>query len=162
MAIHEVTYYQAKCDLCGEICDDYGEHSAWSDPKHVFENLPDWTAIRTITGQEFHICDTHQPAGITWCQACDGELNTDNWLPRDTGLTQRCQHCKYPNNITLNARPANCCGACPEIEGGYDCTCTGNSRCKRNRLLNDPAKFYGKSGNWLSRLIDRILVFISR
>lgn len=26
-------------------------------------------------------------------------------------------------------RPAGCCGKCPPIVGGYDCTCNGNPRC---------------------------------
>lgn len=30
----------------------------------------------------------------------------------------------------LGARPENCCGVCPPIEGGgYDCTCKRNPRC---------------------------------
>ena len=32
---------------------------------------------------------------------------------------------------------------------------------KRKELLKDPAKFYGKGGNWISRLIDRLLLAIS-
>lgn len=32
---------------------------------------------------------------------------------------------------------------------------------RRELLLNNPAAFYGKSGNILSRLIDRILLIIS-
>lgn len=31
----------------------------------------------------------------------------------------------------------------------------------RELLLEDPAKFYGKSGNWLSRLVGSFLRFIS-
>lgn len=31
----------------------------------------------------------------------------------------------------------------------------------RELLLKDPAEFYGKSGNWLSRLVDSILRYIS-
>ena len=31
----------------------------------------------------------------------------------------------------------------------------------RELLLSDPAEFYGKSGNWLSRIIDAILRCLS-
>ena len=104
MAIHEVTYYQAKCDACAEISDDYGDHSAWSNPQEVFDALPDWYTIRTITGQEFDICDNHEPAGIQDCAACNNELDAYKWRLRNNNLTQKCGHCKFINNITLETQ----------------------------------------------------------
>lgn len=48
MAIHEVTYYQAKCDLCGHIQDEYGDFAAFSDDgapaDHVIDYL-DWARL---------------------------------------------------------------------------------------------------------------------
>lgn len=45
MAIHEVTYYQAKCDRCGYIETDYGDYSAMADPIDAQElaAASDWT-----------------------------------------------------------------------------------------------------------------------
>ena len=45
MAIHEVTYYQAKCDGCGHIEDDYGEYTAFGTPGCVVDMMwdSDWT-----------------------------------------------------------------------------------------------------------------------
>ena len=100
MAIHEVTYYQAKCDLCGTICDDYGEHSALADPSEAFVGL-DWNEIHTVTGQEINICEDHGPTGIAWCQSCDHELPDNNWRMYGGNLIQICAHCKHPNGITL-------------------------------------------------------------
>lgn len=42
MSVHEVTYYQAKCDGCGHIETDYGDYTAWGEPEVVFEGLEEW------------------------------------------------------------------------------------------------------------------------
>lgn len=34
-------------------------------------------------------------------------------------------------------------------------------RKSRNALVKNPAKFYGKSGNWFSRLLERIFVIFT-
>ena len=46
MSIHEVTYYQAKCDGCGYIEDDYGDFSAMAHAESVFELLDDWATYQ--------------------------------------------------------------------------------------------------------------------
>lgn len=35
---------------------------------------------------------------------------------------------RHEPEITVQ-RPPDCCGVCPPIVGGYDCTCAGNLRC---------------------------------
>lgn len=61
MSIHEITYYQAKCDVCGYIETDYGEHSALLSPAAVWEDLEDWALIG----------DTALCPKCTSCEVCD-------------------------------------------------------------------------------------------
>lgn len=41
-----------------------------------------------------------------------------------------------PTRTAPPPRPDYCCGKCPEIDGGYDCTCRDNPRCKK-RVTGD-------------------------
>lgn len=56
----------------------------------------------------------------------------------------------HPMCVTSElARPAYCCGACPEIDGGgYDCTCRDNPRCLNYRGGSDAAPAAGVPVNF--------------
>lgn len=45
MSIHEVTYYQVKCDCCGRIETNYGDYSAWAHPDEARAEAPGWAEI---------------------------------------------------------------------------------------------------------------------
>lgn len=46
MSVKQVTYYQAQCDCCGAVCDDYGDFSAWSDPGAAIDRKPEeWASV---------------------------------------------------------------------------------------------------------------------
>lgn len=58
MAIHEVTYYQAKCDGCGHIQDDYGDYTALGTPGSVYDEMyeSDW-----VVDDDKMFCENCQP-----------------------------------------------------------------------------------------------------
>lgn len=45
MSEHKVTYYQVKCDCCGDIETDYGDYSAWADFHHAQSSAEGWEVI---------------------------------------------------------------------------------------------------------------------
>ena len=62
MSVHEVTYYQLKCDGCGQIVDDYGDFSALNSPEFLHEYLPEWLQHegRDYCGSCFYYDDDDQ------------------------------------------------------------------------------------------------------
>ncbi|WP_010540404.1 hypothetical protein [Dietzia alimentaria] len=72
MSTHAVTYYQAKCDVCGYIETDYDDFSAFSDPGAAIEQAGQagWVQL----GLDRDVCED--------CQKCDvcgerGHVNDD-------------------------------------------------------------------------------------
>ena len=46
MSARQVMYYQAQCDCCGLVHDDYGDFSAFSDPDTAINNVSeDWAQV---------------------------------------------------------------------------------------------------------------------
>ena len=46
MSARQVMYYQAQCDCCGLVYDDYGDFSAFSDPDTAIDNVSeDWAQV---------------------------------------------------------------------------------------------------------------------
>jgi hypothetical protein len=72
MSVHEVTYYQAKCDGCGHIEDDYGDFSAWSDPGSPFDSLPDAGWLTSNSRDLCENCVRKEPCEV--CKAVDSYI----------------------------------------------------------------------------------------
>lgn len=80
MSVHEVTYYQAKCDGCGFVQDDYGDFSAWADAGTAVESADDWYSIVTKGGETRDLCPDCQCCEV--CQA-RGAYEIDDHLVCD-------------------------------------------------------------------------------
>ena len=81
MSVHEVTYYQIKCDCCGEICDDYGDFAAWSDPGQASDQLPDdWRMVR-VEGS--NVAEDICPDCWCWPEDHPDHLGDDSWTGSD-------------------------------------------------------------------------------
>lgn len=92
MGVREVTYYQAECDCCGVICDDFGQFSAMIRPEHVADELPeDWARVGMAGDEEF-LCpecwcwpDGQEcPEGIAECRCWE---NAESDEPLRKGCT---------------------------------------------------------------------------
>lgn len=68
--IHEVTYYQAKCDGCGTVEDDYGDYTAFGDPGTVIDHVldADWFRKVAADGAETLLCPECQR-----CEVCESK-----------------------------------------------------------------------------------------
>lgn len=49
--IRAVEYYQARCMCCGEVLDEYGDYSAWSDPEGAIEQAINGCGWSMVDGQ---------------------------------------------------------------------------------------------------------------
>lgn len=73
--IHEVTMYQAECDRCGHIEDDYGDFAALDDPVQAVDlalNTDVWVKV----GDRL-LCDD------CWTWSADDEMveKPHDWAP---------------------------------------------------------------------------------
>lgn len=76
MSVQEVTYYQAVCDLCGNV-DNEGDFSAWADCQ---------SALDAAGNSEWWICD--EDDGIL-CQSCADK--------------EYAEHGRYPSRLPSRA-----------------------------------------------------------
>ena len=83
MSVHEVTYYQAKCDCCGEIETDYGDYSAWSDPQVAIEHADGY---ETIDGED--LCS----ACWCWPEDLPDYPGDEAWTGTDDPVRKHAKH----------------------------------------------------------------------
>lgn len=101
--IKAVTFFQAQCDICGNL-DDGGEYSAWISPENartVAIQEAEWVEIKvrapstTPRGPHVYvvsregqkpslersilICERAGHHGTDWCQACEDDLDESGW-----------------------------------------------------------------------------------
>lgn len=69
MSVHPVTYYQAKCDRCGYIEEDYDDFSAFADSVRVLDEVysyHDWVDIdgRDLCPDCYVLNDDEEPVEV--------------------------------------------------------------------------------------------------
>ena len=126
MSIREVTYYQAKCDMCG-VVDNEGDYSAWADADSARMEATgsEWTEIEVtvsddVTGAAVYrvsregqepfnqlsvlICRDHTGYGIHWCATCEEDLDESGWthIAQDDAIGNVCPE-GHANFISLAA-----------------------------------------------------------
>lgn len=131
--IKEVMFYQAVCDICGNV-DDGGEFSAWStaDDARMVAVEADWIEIQvrvpttTPRGSNIYVVtrDGHEPfleRSILicpshaerhhrgWCSTCEEDIDESGWAfsfaPNGgEAIVQRCRN-GHPNAIDLVPEP---------------------------------------------------------
>ena len=124
MSIVPVTYYQAKCDGCGEVCTDYGDFSAWADDDFGMMGLEEWAEVGPLR-DERHYCPDCQKCEVCGASGyvvddhivCDDHEDHE-FTPRTCGAFQW---------IGQNLHHCDECGR-PIWEHEYDATPGGGKR----------------------------------